>query len=105
MYHGRAQVVLGGSARETQVRFFTETEAREWATTGKKAADGPNPAALPVQADPVRMQKPPTPDTQPAAAPRGLPRRCLEHMAVMAISSSAGAPIAVSQPSPLPRRR
>ncbi|WP_031030187.1 hypothetical protein [Streptomyces sp. NRRL WC-3725] len=69
MHHGRAQAVIGGSARETQVRFFTETEAREWATTGKKAADGPNPAALPMQADPVRMQKPPPPDTQPAAAP------------------------------------
>lgn len=69
MCHGRAQVVIGGSARETQVRFCTETEAREWATAGKKAADGPNPAALPMQAAPVRMQKPPTPDTQPAAAP------------------------------------
>ncbi|MGZ0200608.1 pRL2-11 [Streptomyces sp. RM1] len=68
-HHGRAQVVIGGSARETQVLFFTETEAREWATTGKKAADGPNPAALPTRAGPVPLQKPPTPDTQPAAAP------------------------------------
>ncbi|MFD8263399.1 hypothetical protein ACFV19_31865 [Streptomyces griseoluteus] len=49
--------------------FFTETEAREWATTGKKAANGPNPAALSTQASPVPMQKPPTPDAQPAAAP------------------------------------
>ncbi|MER6405949.1 hypothetical protein ABT269_20925 [Streptomyces viridosporus] len=68
-HHDRAQVVIGGSARKTQVLFFTETEAREWATTGKKAADGPNPAALPTQAGPARMQKPPTPDTHPAAAP------------------------------------
>jgi hypothetical protein len=68
-HHGRAQVVMGGSARETQVLFFTETEAREWATTGKKAADGPNPAALPTQASPAWMQKPPTPDAQPAAVP------------------------------------
>ena len=68
-HHGRAQVVIGGSARETQVLFFTETEAREWATTGKKAADGPNPAALPAQAGPVQLQKPPTPNTQPAAVP------------------------------------
>ncbi|MFE5994578.1 hypothetical protein [Streptomyces sp. NPDC056453] len=45
-HHGRAQVVIGGSARETQVLFCTETEARELATTGKKAADGPKPAAL-----------------------------------------------------------
>ncbi|MGW0034418.1 hypothetical protein ACWDXD_31910 [Streptomyces sp. NPDC003314] len=45
---GRAQVVSGGSARETQILFFTETEAREWATTGKKAgaADGPVPVQL-----------------------------------------------------------
>ncbi|MGW1545230.1 hypothetical protein ACWCPM_34380 [Streptomyces sp. NPDC002309] len=57
------------SAGETHVLFFTETEAREWATRGKKAADGPNLAALPVQASPVRMQKPPTSDTQPAAVP------------------------------------
>ncbi|WP_424893238.1 pRL2-11 [Streptomyces sp. XH2] len=68
-HHGRAQVVIGGSARETQVLFFTETEAREWATTGKKAADGPQPAALPTQPGPVQLQKPPTPETQPAAAP------------------------------------
>ncbi|MGA4844806.1 helicase HerA domain-containing protein [Streptomyces sp. G5(2025)] len=38
-HRGRAQVVSGGSARETQILFFTETEAREWATTGKTAAD------------------------------------------------------------------
>ncbi|MBQ0975581.1 hypothetical protein AB0N37_31800 [Streptomyces griseoincarnatus] len=68
-HHGRAQVVIGGSTRETQVLFFTETEAREWATIGKKAADGPNFAALPAQVSPVQLQKPPTPDTQPAAVP------------------------------------
>jgi hypothetical protein len=28
---GRAQVVLGGNARETQVVFFTDAEARDWA--------------------------------------------------------------------------
>ncbi|WP_367140610.1 MULTISPECIES: pRL2-11 [Streptomyces] len=68
-HHGRAQVVIGGSARETQVLFFTETEAREWATTGKKAADGPKPAALPTQPGPMQLQKPPTPGTQPVTAP------------------------------------
>ncbi|MFB7186413.1 hypothetical protein ACFCZT_14105 [Streptomyces sp. NPDC056230] len=47
-HHGRAQVVSGGSARETQVLFFTEAEAREWATTGKNAAatGGPGPVQL-----------------------------------------------------------
>ncbi|WP_367573291.1 hypothetical protein [Streptomyces griseoaurantiacus] len=57
-HHGRAQVVMGGSARETQVLFFTETEAREWATTGKTATDT-KPAALSTQPGPVQMQKPP----------------------------------------------
>lgn len=31
---GRAQVVLGGVATETQVLFFSDLEAREWASTG-----------------------------------------------------------------------
>lgn len=31
---GRAQVVLGGVAHETQVAFFTDSEAREWASSG-----------------------------------------------------------------------
>lgn len=35
---GRAQVVLGGVATETQVIFFTEFEAREWASNGVVAA-------------------------------------------------------------------
>lgn len=34
---GRAQVVLGGAATETQVLFVTEAEAREWATSGTLA--------------------------------------------------------------------
>ncbi|MFF8717359.1 pRL2-11 [Streptomyces sp. NPDC015184] len=39
---GRAQVVSGGTARETQV-----LEARQWATTDKKpTADGPSPVQL-----------------------------------------------------------
>lgn len=53
-HHGRAQVVSGGSARETQVLFFTETEAREWATTGTKAAP-----AVSAQPGPVQLHKPP----------------------------------------------
>lgn len=35
---GRAQVVLGGAAAETQVVFFTEDEARDWAVSGTVAA-------------------------------------------------------------------
>ncbi|MFI7246360.1 pRL2-11 [Streptomyces qinglanensis] len=53
-HHGRAQVVSGGSARETQILFFTEAEAREWATTGK-----PAPPAVGAQPGPVQLQKPP----------------------------------------------
>lgn len=34
---GRAQVVLGGVAHETQVAFFTDSEARGWATAGTVA--------------------------------------------------------------------
>ncbi|MFD9794772.1 pRL2-11 [Streptomyces sp. NPDC059070] len=52
-HHGRAQVVSGGSARETQILFFTEPEAREWATTGK-----PAPPAVGAQPGPVQLQKP-----------------------------------------------
>jgi hypothetical protein len=35
---GRAQVVLGGVAHETQVAFFTDREARDWALSGTVAA-------------------------------------------------------------------
>ncbi|MFF8747142.1 pRL2-11 [Streptomyces californicus] len=56
-HHGRAQVVSGGSASETQILFFTEAEARAWATTGKTATDSPAPA-------PVQLHKPPA-DTLP----------------------------------------
>ncbi|WP_243460437.1 hypothetical protein [Streptomyces sp. M54] len=59
-HHGRAQVVSGGSARETQILFFTEAEAREWATTGK-----PAPPAVGAQTGPVPLQKPPA--TEPPA--------------------------------------
>ncbi|MFI0264974.1 helicase HerA domain-containing protein [Streptomyces sp. NPDC017056] len=49
---GRAQVVSGGSARETQFLFFTEAEVREWAATGKKTVAAGGPA-------PVQLHKPP----------------------------------------------
>ncbi|MFG2267312.1 hypothetical protein [Streptomyces sp. NPDC048720] len=95
-HHGRAQVVIGGSAREAQVLFFTETEAREWATTGKKATDGPNPAALPTQAGPLQLQKPPTPDTQPAAAPADFPADAWSTTATTPAPGPAPAPAATS---------
>ncbi|MEU2855625.1 pRL2-11 [Streptomyces syringium] len=62
-HQGRAQVVSGGSARETQILFFTEAEAREWATTGKPAPAGAQPG-------PVQLHKPPADsltDTRPAS--------------------------------------
>ncbi|MFD8823802.1 helicase HerA domain-containing protein [Streptomyces sp. NPDC059605] len=77
---GRAQVVSGGTARETQVLFFTETEARQWATTDKKpAAGGPVPVQLlgpPAESLPgagsTTPGLPPAPE-QPAAASEDRP--------------------------------
>ncbi|MEV1040464.1 pRL2-11 [Streptomyces sp. NPDC050204] len=37
---GRAQVVLGGSAHETQVMFMSDREARDWAMAGAKSPAG-----------------------------------------------------------------
>ncbi|MFJ5851150.1 pRL2-11 [Streptomyces sp. NPDC092903] len=54
-HHGRAQVVSGGYARETQILFFTEPEARAWATTGSSPA-APR-AGLPGQVGPVQLHK------------------------------------------------
>lgn len=62
---GRAQVVIGGSASETQVLFFTDAEARDWATTGKAATDTKHDA-VPARPDPVQLQKPPAPATATA---------------------------------------
>ena len=54
---GRAQVVIGGTARETQVLFFTDAEAREWATTGPATTTATKRAAAPAQPAPVPLQK------------------------------------------------
>ncbi|MFF9572928.1 hypothetical protein [Streptomyces sp. NPDC014685] len=62
-HHGRAQVVIGGSARETQVLFFAEAEARQWASTGKKAADAAQPG-------PVQLHKPPADSPRPSHGQR-----------------------------------
>ncbi|MEV4506047.1 pRL2-11 [Streptomyces klenkii] len=55
---GRTQVVLGGTAHETQVLFMTHAEARAWAMSG------------PAHAGSVTLQK--TPPTR-SAAPAGPP--------------------------------
>ncbi|MFJ4966712.1 pRL2-11 [Streptomyces sp. NPDC088729] len=56
-HRGRAQVVTGGSATETQVLFFTEPEAHEWASTGKTTAAEPQ-HGLPEQPGPPVLHKP-----------------------------------------------
>ncbi|MGK5546682.1 pRL2-11 [Streptomyces sp. URMC 127] len=61
---GRAQVVIGGTARETQVLFFTDAEARAWATTGPATTDKKRPA-VPAQPGPVQLQKSPAPSAPP----------------------------------------
>jgi hypothetical protein len=53
---GRAQVVIGGTARETQVLFFTDAEAREWATTGPQA-NAKTHTTIPAQPGPEQLQK------------------------------------------------
>lgn len=46
---GRAQVVLGGAASETQVAFFTDSEARSWALGGTVSPAGEwAPAEIPA---------------------------------------------------------
>ncbi|MFM9584154.1 helicase HerA domain-containing protein [Streptomyces caniscabiei] len=60
-HHGRAQVVIGGTAHETQVLFFTDAEAREWATTGPPLTTNTKtrPAVPgPPQPAPVQLQQP-----------------------------------------------
>jgi hypothetical protein len=51
---GRAQVVLGGEAKETQILFFTPAEARAWAISGTVTPfedfDGPG-SGVPVSQD------------------------------------------------------
>uniref|UniRef100_UPI002F9089D3 pRL2-11 n=1 Tax=Streptomyces sp. NBC_01562 TaxID=2975879 RepID=UPI002F9089D3 len=53
---GRAQVVIGGTASETQVLFFTDAEAREWATTGPPPTTKTR-SAIPPQPAPEQLQK------------------------------------------------
>lgn len=69
-HQGRAQVVIGGSASETQVLFFSEAEARQWATTGTTTTTGGGRGAGPAHgrsaALPPQQQKPPAPVGSPA---------------------------------------
>ncbi|MGJ5899311.1 helicase HerA domain-containing protein [Streptomyces niveiscabiei] len=64
---GRAQVVIGGTAHETQVLFFTDAEARAWATAGPLSTGKPKtqPEAT-VRPAPVQLQK--AVDGPPSAA-------------------------------------
>ncbi|MFJ4865997.1 pRL2-11 [Streptomyces sp. NPDC088748] len=72
-HQGRAQVVSGGSARETQILFFTEAEAREWAATGKPAPAGAQPGSVQLQKPPADALadacSTPAPELPPAAEP------------------------------------
>ncbi|MFD9435928.1 helicase HerA domain-containing protein [Streptomyces sp. NPDC060002] len=72
-HHGRAQVVSGGSASETQVLFFTEAEARQWATAGKQAEAADQPGAVQLQKLPTDgladAWHAPTPDLPPVPEP------------------------------------
>ncbi|MEV5240184.1 hypothetical protein AB0K89_13905 [Streptomyces cinnamoneus] len=61
-HKGRAQVVMGGTARETQVLFFTDAEAREWAMSGPTTPSKKR-AAVSAGPSPVPLQKPTTPPT------------------------------------------
>ncbi|MFD3976041.1 pRL2-11 [Streptomyces cyaneofuscatus] len=66
---GRAQVVTGGSATETQVLFFTEAEAHEWASTGKTTTAEPQHPGLPEQPGLPVLHKPaPLADSPPPDA-------------------------------------
>lgn len=56
-HQGRAQVVSGGSATETQVLFFTEDEAHEWASTGVAATE-PQDRGVTEQPGPPVLHKP-----------------------------------------------
>jgi hypothetical protein len=66
--------------RQVRPSAGTETEAREWATSGKKTADGPNPAVLPAQAPGADAEAAHVRDSARCRA-RGLACRRLEHHA------------------------
>jgi hypothetical protein len=56
---GRAQVVIGGTARETQVLFFTDAEAREWSPPARPPPRRRAPLPQP-NPPPYRSTRPPT---------------------------------------------
>jgi hypothetical protein len=83
---GRAQVVLGGVAHETQVLFMTDADARAWAMEGRTAAVPPTTVPLPRQAPvtasqglthPVDLVK------QPATVAGSADARPVRHLAVV----------------------
>ncbi|MEU0705061.1 pRL2-11 [Streptomyces bacillaris] len=64
-HQGRAQVVTGGSATETQVLFFTEDEAHEWASTGVAATEPQHPG-IAEHPGPTVLHQPGPPADSPA---------------------------------------
>lgn len=62
---GRAQVITGGSVTETQVLFFTEAEAHEWASTGETTGAEPQ-RGLPEEPGPPVLHKPDPPADSPS---------------------------------------
>ncbi|MBM7054099.1 pRL2-11 [Streptomyces durocortorensis] len=83
---GRAQVVTGGSATETQVLFFTEAEAHEWASTGKTTTAEPQHPGPPVLHKPAPPTVSPPPDawSSDAALPPVAPDPAAEPVTVPA---------------------
>jgi hypothetical protein len=64
-HRGRVQVVLAGVARETQVGFLTDAQAREWATSGE-VTRAPFLTGWPDGAPAVTVTHRPTADTAPS---------------------------------------
>ncbi|MCX4682031.1 hypothetical protein OG413_43390 [Streptomyces sp. NBC_01433] len=86
---GRAQAVIGGSTSEAQVLFFTEAEARQWATAGKQAETAGQPGAVQLQKLPADFLADAWSPTPVPAADPGAP----------AGSSTATPPPAVPAPA------
>ncbi|MGW5609478.1 hypothetical protein ACWEWI_25945 [Streptomyces sp. NPDC003753] len=103
---GRAQVVIGGTARETQVLFFTDAEAREWATS-RPPASKKKPPAVPATPAPAQLPKPADnpqvtlPDNRRSRCPPARRRRYRP----LSPPSRPPPPIPATPPPRPPRRR
>jgi hypothetical protein len=91
---GRAQVVLGGVASETQVMFMTPAEAREWATSGT-VAPALNLSGRPAS---VPASQGPTPPVHLGKEPGTVPARHLYAVGSEPTEPPAGpAPVGLSE--------